>query len=121
MRFHAALTKITLVAALLANIFIPTSVAAISHTASTMDHMGHSNNSEVARCLVQHQSPNATVAKNYTHVKNKKQYDPNPPEVPYFSVHMTGYMEIELPKYDPIISSSFKPPDIVIETSNLRI
>lgn len=86
---------------------------------SSMDDMGHST-ADIVSCMNQHQVPTATTTKELDQIDSEDE-NPLPPEAPYFNVSDLAYAEPTKQKTDLIRSSSFRPPDIVILTANLRI
>lgn len=120
MHIPSSITRMLLAAALLANILMPASAGALSHTISSMDDMGHSK-TDIISCLNQHQAPTAPVTKETKDIDGEDDIDPTPPETPTLRLDTINYSEPGFADNDITTSSSFKPPDIVIETANLRI
>ena len=100
-------------------IFIPASTGSSVFAMSSMDDMGHSN-VDIVSCMNQHQVPTPPTAKEIDQLKNDDD-DGAPQESPYYLGLSINYAEPKKQKTNLIASSSFRPPDIVILTANLRI
>lgn len=83
-----------------------------------MDSMNHSN-MDIVSCTNQHQVATPTATKELEQLENED--DTTPQELPYNFNQTDNYSELKKRKTILISSSSFRPPDIVILTSNLRI
>ncbi len=101
------------------SIIIPAVAGSPTFAMSSMDDMGHSE-VDIVSCITQHQVPTATAIKELDQVDNEDD-DPIPPENTYFNPSELRYDQPAKQKTDLIRSSSFRPPDIVILTANLRI
>ena len=123
-RMHTMLNKLHINRLLLPvvvaiSIIIPAIAGSPTFAMSSMDDMGHSN-VDIVSCMNQHQVPTATAIKELDQVDNEDD-DPIPPEITYFNPTELRYDQPAKQKTDLIRSSSFRPPDIVILTANLRI
>ena len=101
------------------SIIIPAVAGSPTFAMSSMDDMGHSS-VDIVSCLNQHQVPTPPTAKEIDQLKNDDD-DGAPQESPYYSGLSINYAEPKKQKTNLIASSSFRPPDIVILTANLRI
>lgn len=123
-RMHTMLNKLHINRLLLPvvvaiSIIIPAIAGSPAFAMSSMGDMGHSN-VDIVSCMTQHQAPTATTLKELDQVDNEDD-DPIPPENTYFNPSELRYDQPAKQKTDLIRSSSFRPPDIVILTANLRI
>jgi len=100
------------------SIIIPAIAGSPTFAMSSMDNMGHSS-VDIVDCMNQHQVPTPPTEKEIDHLKNED--DGAYQEPSYYSGLSTNYAEPKKQKTNLITSSSFRPPDIVILTSNLRI
>lgn len=101
------------------SIIIPAIAGSPTFATSSMDDMGHSD-VDIVSCMTQHQVPTAAAIKELDQVDSEDD-DPIPPEITYFNPSELRYDQPTKQKTDLIRSSSFRPPDIVILTANLRI
>mgnify|MGYP005608526221 FL=1 len=101
------------------SIIIPAIAGSPTFAMSSMDDMGHSE-VDIVSCMTQHQAPTPPTAKEIDQLKNDDD-DGAPQESPYYLGLSTNYGEPKKQKTNRITSSSFRPPDIVILTENLRI
>lgn len=101
------------------SILIPGIGGSPTFALSSMEDMGHST-VDIVSCMTQHQVPTATPIKELDQVDNEDD-NPIPPEITYFNPSELQYDQPAKQKTDLIRSSSFRPPDIVILTANLRI
>ena len=101
------------------SIIIPAVAGSPTFAMSSMDDMGHSE-VDIVSCMNQHQVPTATAIKELDQVDNEDD-DPIPPEITYLNPTELRYDQPAKQKTDLMRSSSFRPPDIVILTANLRI
>ena len=123
-RMHTMLNKLhinrlTLAIAVAISIILPAVAGSPTFAMSSMDDMGHSD-VDIVSCMNQHQVPIPPTAKEIDQLKNDDD-DGAPQESPYYLGLSTNYGEPKKQKTNLIASSSFRPPDIVILTSNLRI
>ncbi|MBL8122309.1 hypothetical protein JNM87_06200 [Candidatus Saccharibacteria bacterium] len=123
-RMHTLLNKLhinrlTLAIVVAISIILPAVAGSPTFAMSSMDDMGHSN-VDIVSCMNQHQVPTPPTAKEIDQLKNEDD-DGVPQELPYYLGLSTNYGEPKKQKTNLIASSSFRPPDIVILTSNLRI
>lgn len=110
-----------LIAPIIAAVSIITLVTSSSPTLamSSMDTMGHSN-MDVVSCINLHQVAPPTATSEVDQLENEDD-DDAPQELPYYLNLSTNYAQPNKQRADLISSSSFRPPDIVILTLNLRI
>lgn len=101
------------------SIILPAVAGSPTFAMSSMDNMGHSD-VDIVSCMNQHQVPTPPTAKEIDQLKNEDD-DGAPQELPYYLGQSTNYGEPKKQRTNLIASSSFRPPDIVILTSNLRI
>lgn len=101
------------------SIIIPAIAGSPTFAMSSMDDMGHSD-VDIVSCMNQHQAPTPPTAKEIDQLKNDDD-DGAPQESSYYLSISTDYAEPKKQKTNRITSSSFRPPDIVILTENLRI
>ncbi len=101
------------------SIVIPAIAGSPTFAMSSMADMGHSD-VDIVSCMNQHQVPTPPTAKEIDQLKNEDD-DGAPQESPYYLGLSTNYAEPKKQKTNLIVSSSFRPPDIVILTLNLRI
>ena len=94
-----------------------------SSTSSAMSMMEHSAHlsTDVVTCMVQHQNPAAPVSKEVRQLNEEDDDDPLPVRICYLYPTPDRYAAPNKKKSNRIVSSSFRPPDIVILTANLRI
>ena len=123
-RMHTMLNKLHINRLLLPivvaiSIIIPAIAGSPTFAMSSMDDMGHSS-VDIVSCMNKHQVPTPPTAKEIDQLKNDDD-DGAPQELPYYLGLSTNYGEPKKQKTNLIASSSFRPPDIVILTSNLRI
>lgn len=123
-RMHTLLNKLhinrlTIAIVVAISIILPAVAGSPTFVMSSMDDMGHSN-VDIVSCMNQHQVPTPPTAKEIDQLKNEDD-DGVPQELPYYLGLSTNYGEPKKQKTNLIASSSFRPPDIVILTSNLRI
>ena len=123
-RMHTLLNKLhinrlTLAIVVAISIILPAVAGSPTFAMSSMDDMGHSN-VDIVSCMNQHQVPTPPTAKEIDQLKNEDD-DGVPQELPYYLGLSTNYGEPKKQKTNLIASSSFRPPDIVILTANLRI
>ena len=123
-RMHTMLNKLHINRLLLPivvaiSIIIPAIAGSPTFALSSMGDMGHSN-VDIVSCMNQHQVPTPPTAKEIDQLKNEDD-DGAPQELPYYLGQSTNYGEPKKQRTNLIASSSFRPPDIVILTSNLRI
>ena len=123
-RMHTMLSKLHINRLILAivvaiSIILPAVAVSPTFAMSSMGDMGHSN-VDIVSCMNQHQAPTPPTAKEIDQLKNEDD-DGVPQELPYYLGLSTNYGEPKKQKTNLIASSSFRPPDIVILTSNLRI
>lgn len=123
-RMHTMLNKLhinrlTLAIVVAISIILPAVAGSPTFAMSSMDNMGHSN-VDIVSCMNQHQVPTPPTAKEIDQLKNEDD-DGAPQELPYYLGQSTNYGEPKKQRTNLIASSSFRPPDIVILTSNLRI
>lgn len=123
-RMHTMLSKLHINRLILAivvaiSIILPAVAGSPTFAMSSMDNMGHSD-VDIVSCMNQHQVPTPPTAKEIDQLKNEDD-DGVPQELPYYLGLSTNYGEPKKQKTNLIASSSFRPPDIVILTSNLRI
>lgn len=123
-RMHTMLNKLhinrlTLALVVAISIILPAVAGSPTFAMSSMDDMGHSD-VDIVSCMNQHQVPTPPTAKEIDQLKNEDD-DGVPQELPYYLGLSTNYGEPKKQKTNLIASSSFRPPDIVILTSNLRI
>lgn len=123
-RMHTMLSKLHINRLILAivvaiSIILPAIAGSPTFAMSSMDNMGHSD-VDIVSCMNQHQVPTPPTAKEIDQLKNEDD-DGAPQELPYYLGQSTNYGEPKKQRTNLIASSSFRPPDIVILTSNLRI
>ena len=123
-RMHTMLNKLhinrlTLAIVVAISIILPAVAGSPTFAMSSMDNMGHSD-VDIVSCMNQHQVPTPPTAKEIDQLKNEDD-DGAPQELPYYLGQSTNYGEPKKQRTNLIASSSFRPPDIVILTSNLRI
>ena len=123
-RMHTMLNKLhinrlTLAIVVAISIILPAVAGSPTFAMSSMDDMGHSD-VDIVSCMNQHQVLTPPTAKEIDQLKNEDD-DGVPQELPYYLGLSTNYGEPKKQKTNLIASSSFRPPDIVILTSNLRI
>ena len=123
-RMHTMLNKLHINRLLLPvvvaiSIIIPAIAGSPTFAMSSMDDMGHSN-VDIVSCMTQHQVPTPPTAKEIDQLKNKDD-DGAPQESQYYLGLSTNYGEPNKQETNLIASPSFRPPDIVILTLNLRI
>lgn len=123
-RMHTMLSKLHINRLILAivvaiSIILPAVAGSPTFAMSSMDNMGHSD-VDIVSCMNQHQVPTPPTAKEIDQLKNEDDDGP-PQELPYYLGQSTKYGEPKKQRTNLIASSSFRPPDIVILTSNLRI
>ena len=123
-RMHTMLNKLHINRLLLPvvvaiSIIIPAIAGSPTFAMSSMDDMGHSN-VDIVSCMNQHQVPTPPTAKEIDQLKNKDD-DGAPQESQYYLGLSTNYGEPNKQETNLIASPSFRPPDIVILTLNLRI
>jgi hypothetical protein len=123
-RMHTMLSKLHINRLILAivvaiSIILPAVAGSPTFAMSSMDNMGHSD-VDIVSCMNQHQVPTPPTAKEIDQLKNEDD-DGAPQELPYYLGQSTNYGEPKKQRTNLIASSSFRPPDIVILTSNLRI
>lgn len=123
-RMHTMLNKLHINRLLLPvvvaiSIIIPAVAGSPTFAMSSMDDMGHSN-VDIVSCMNQHQVPTPPTAKEIDQLKNKDD-DGAPQESQYYLGLSTNYGEPNKQETNLIASPSFRPPDIVILTANLRI
>jgi hypothetical protein len=102
------------------SIIIPAIAGSPTFAMSSMDDMGHSE-VDIVSCMTQHQVPTATTINEELDQVDNEDDDPLPPENTYFNPSELRYDQPAKQKTDLTRSSSFRPPDIVILTANLRI
>jgi len=86
---------------------------------SSMGDMDHPA-TDIVNCMNQHQAPTISAIKELEQVDSEDD-EPTPPEFSFFNAIDLRYDKPTKQKTDLIRSSSFRPPDIVILTANLRI
>lgn len=123
-RMHTMLSKLHINRLILAivvaiSIILPAIAGSPTFAMSSMDNMGHSD-VDIVSCMNQHQVPTPPTAKEIDQLKNEDD-DGAPQELPYYLGQSTNYGEPKKQRTNLIASSSFRPPDIVILTANLRI
>lgn len=123
-RMHTMLNKLhinrlTLAIVVAISIILLAVAGSPTFAMSSMDDMGHSD-VDIVSCMNQHQVPTPPTAKEIDQLKNEDD-DGVPQELPYYLGLSTNYGEPKKQKTNLIASSSFRPPDIVILTENLRI
>ena len=123
-RMHTMLNKLHINRLLLPvvvaiSIIIPAIAGSPTFAMSSMDDMGHSN-VDIVSCMNQHQVPTPPTAKEIDQLKNEDD-DGAPQESQYYLGLSTNYGEPNKQETILIASPSFRPPDIVILTLNLRI
>ena len=123
-RMHTMLSKLHINRLILAivvaiSIILPAVAGSPTFAMSSMDNMGHSD-VDIVSCMNQHQVPTPPTAKEIDQLKNEDD-DGAPQELPYYLGQSTNYGEPKKQRTNLIASSSFRPPDIVILTENLRI
>jgi len=123
-RMHTMLNKLHINRLLLPvvvaiSIIIPAIAGSPTFAMSSMGDMGHSN-VDIVSCMNQHQVPTPPTAKEIDQLKNKDD-DGAPQESQYYLGLSTNYGEPNKKETNLIASPSFRPPDIVILTLNLRI
>lgn len=123
-RMHTLLNKLHINRLLLPivvaiSIIIPAVAGSPTFAMSSMDDMGHSN-VDIVSCMNQHQVPTPPTAKEIDQLKNKDD-DGAPQESQYYLGLSTNYGEPNKKETNLIASPSFRPPDMVILTANLRI
>ena len=123
-RMHTMLNKLHINRLILAivvaiSIILPAVAGSPTFAMSSMDNMGHSD-VDIVSCMNQHQVPTPPTAKEIDQLKNEDD-DGAPQELPYYLGQSTNYGEPKKQRTNLIASSSFRPPDIVILTANLRI
>ena len=123
-RMHTMLNKLHINRLLLPvvvaiSIIIPAIAGSPTFAMSSMGDMGHSD-VDIVSCMNQHQVPTPPTAKEIDQLKNKDD-DGAPQESQYYLGLSTNYGEPNKQKTNLIASPSFRPPDIVILTLNLRI
>lgn len=101
------------------SIIIPAIAGSPTFAMSSMDDIGHSE-VDLVSCMNQHQVPAPPKAKELDQLINEDD-EGIPQELPYYLGLSTSYAEPKKQKTNRIASSSFRPPDIVILTANLRI
>ena len=101
------------------SIIIPAIAGSPTFAMSSMDDMSHSD-VDIVSCMNQHQVPTPPTAKEVDQFKNEDD-DGAPQESPYYLGLSTNYGEPNKQETNLIASPSFRPPDIVILTLNLRI
>lgn len=101
------------------SIIMPGFASSTTFAMSPMDDMGHSTTDYVS-CISEHQVPVVPAAKELDQIKNEDD-ETTPPESPYFMGLSQQYAKPNKQETNLITSSSFRPPDIVILTANLRI
>ena len=123
-RMHTLLNKLhinrlTLAIVVAISIILPAVAGSPTFAMSSMNNMGHSD-VDIVSCMNQHQVPTPPTAKEIDQLKNDDD-DGAPQEPPYYLGLSINYAEPKKQKTNLIASSSFRPPDIVILTANLRI
>lgn len=113
------INRLTLAIVVAISIILPAVAGSPTFAMSSMDNMGHSD-VDIVSCMNQHQVPTPPTAKEIDQLKNEDD-DGVPQELPYYLGLSTNYGEPKKQKTNLIASSSFRPPDIVILTANLRI
>lgn len=100
---------------LLAGVLGP--VAYASHSMATMGH----ETAPIANCAERHQAPTATVSKESYDFEQREDDEPDPSAPVTYPAASLVYPEPHRPVLRLFASSSFIPPDIVIQTAQLRI
>jgi len=100
------------------SIIVPAITGPQAFAISSMDDMNHSD-VDIISCANQHQTPTLSVVKELNQLEDEE--DNTPQESTYYLGLSVNYAAPKKQKTDLITSSSFRPPDIVILTSNLRI
>ncbi len=119
MKLILQIKRILLSTALAISIMAPGLTSAPA-TASSMAQMGHPP-TDIVACLNQHQAPTAPTSGESRHLKDDDKERHIPPVNPYFVAFQHTYNEPQKSYRDPSLTSSFRPPDIVILTARLRI
>jgi hypothetical protein len=91
---------------------------AMAMSPTSMTGMSHETSSNLLQCTTQHQATPGTTLKIVT--EDTKE-DESPQPVPYFTQFQQSSIDTtQAPPTDIIESSSYRPPDIIRLTNNIR-
>ena len=111
---------IILSTALMLGVVLPGFSAPSAFASAAMQEMRHSP-ADLLGCLNQHQAQATPSNKDTIQPQDDNKKDPIPPANVYISASIASRVGHSDPDDRLLTSSSFRPPDIVIDTANLRI
>lgn len=111
---------IILSTALMLGVVLPGFSAPSAFASAAMQDMRHSP-TDLVGCLNQHQAQATPGVKTPIEPQKDNKKDPTPPTDFYNRINATSYAGHSDPDDRLVTSSSFRPPDIVINTASLRI
>lgn len=120
MTLSSIFKRVILSTAVTAGLLLSGGTALAAASPESMGNMGHANN-DIASCIERHQVPSASTGKDSVQFEEKDNEDPEPQKAPYFVAFAQPISEPEKPYIDIYKRSSFRPPDIIILTTKLRI